>query len=137
MIKTTMIGHLGKDAIIKEFNGKTVINFSVAHTESFKNAEGTKTEKTIWAACAYWSEKVSIAQYLKKGTQVYVEGIPSIDTYTDRDGRAIANFKLRVHQIQLLGSAKPQEQTTQEAAQALVKGETVTDFVEEKDDLPF
>lgn len=138
MIKTTLIGHLGMDATIKDVNGKTVINFSVAHTESFKNSEGVKIEKTMWVACAHWSDRTAIAQYLKKGTQVYVEGIPSVDAYTNKEGKLVANLKLRVNQIQLLGSAKPHEQTTQEAATELVKNGTVTEnFSDGPDDLPF
>lgn len=141
MIKTFLIGHLGKDANVKDVNGKTVINFSVAHTESFKNNEGVKIEKTLWVECAHWSDRTAIAQYLKKGTQVFVEGLPSIDTYTNTEGKAVAKLKLRVAQIQLLGSSNKteqhNEQTTDDAALALVKKDPVNDFVDEKDDLPF
>lgn len=138
MIKTLIIGHLGKDALVKEVNGKTVINFSVAHTENFKNNEGVKIEKTVWVECAYWSDRTTIAQYLKKGTQVYIEGQPSVDTYTNNEGKSIPKLKLRVAQIQLLGSAnKPQEQTTEQAALALVKNEPSQSFSDGPDDLPF
>jgi single-strand DNA-binding protein len=135
MIKLSAIGHLGRDAIVKEVNGKSVINFSIAHTESWKNSEGTKFEKTTWVECAYWSDRTAVAQYLKKGTQVYVEGQPEVDTYTTRDHQTMAKLKLRVGQIQLLGSANRPEQTTQQAAEALVNNQPANE--EPADDLPF
>ena len=72
MIKTQVIGHLGKDAVVTSVLGKTVINFSVAHTEKFKDASGAVKEKTTWVDCSNWTDKTAIAPYLKKGTQVYV-----------------------------------------------------------------
>jgi single-strand DNA-binding protein len=53
--------------------------------------------------CAYWTDRTAVAQYLKKGTQVYVEGQPDIRTYTTQDGRNGASLTLRVGNIQLLG----------------------------------
>ena len=48
MIKLQAIGHLGKDAIVNNVNGKNVINFTVAHTEKFKDAQGVQKDKTVW-----------------------------------------------------------------------------------------
>lgn len=116
MLKTLVIGHLGKDAIVKEVNGKNVINFSVAHTEKWKDATGAAKERTTWVECAYWSEKTAIAPYLLKGTQVYVEGRPEAEVYKDKEGTAKATLRLQVGQIQLLGSATGQQQTAAPAA---------------------
>lgn len=104
MLKMSAIGHLGKDCIVKEVNGKNVINFTVAHTEKFKDAQGVLKEKTTWLECAYWSDRVAIAPYLLKGTQVYVEGSPSADGYIDKNNQARATLRLRVDKIELLGS---------------------------------
>ena len=134
MIKTMVIGHLGKDALVKEVNGKTVINFSVAHSEKFKNQEGVQIEKTLWVECAYWSDRTAIAQYLTKGTQVFVEGQPSVDTYTNPQGRTNAVLRLRVGQIQLLGSKQePAKVNTQQNTQEVPE----TQNEEPADDLPF
>ena len=62
MIKLQIIGNLGADCIQKEINGKNVINFNVAHTEKFKDAQGNVVEKTIWANCAYWTDRTAVAQ---------------------------------------------------------------------------
>ena len=64
MIKLQVIGNLGKDCIVKEVNGKTVINFSVAHSERYKDAQGNQKERTTWVECAYWTDKTAVAQYL-------------------------------------------------------------------------
>ena len=134
MIKTTLIGYLGKDALIKEVSGRTVINFSVAHSEKFKNNEGVQIEKTLWVECAYWSEKTAVAQFLKKGTQVYVEGQPSVDTYTSADGRVNPVLRLRVGHIHLLGSRQePSQVNTPSNMQARPEMQSE----EPADDLPF
>lgn len=108
MIKLNVIGNLGKDAVLNTVSGKNVINFSIAHTEKFKDAQGNQKDKTIWVDCSYWTERTGIAPYLKKGTQVFVEGQPDVRSYTDKEGKQGATLTLRVSMVQLLGS-KPQE----------------------------
>jgi single-strand DNA-binding protein len=83
MIKLQVIGHLGRDCVVNNVNGKNVINFSVAH--------------------AYWTDRTAIAPYLKKGTQVYAEGTPDIRNYTTNDGRPGSSLSLRISTVQLLG----------------------------------
>ena len=104
MIKLTAIGNLGKDCVTNTVNGKNVINFNVAHTEKFRDAQGNQKDKTIWVECAYWTDRTGIAPYLRKGTQVYVEGTPDIRTYSKNDGTTGVSLTLRVQSVQLLGS---------------------------------
>ncbi|MEI6189997.1 MAG: single-stranded DNA-binding protein [Chitinophagia bacterium] len=106
MIKLQVIGNLGKDALVNNVNGKTVINFNVAHTERFKDAQGNQKDRTTWVDCSYWTDRTAVAPYLKKGTQVYVEGTPDVRSYTTTDGRNGASLTLRIASVQLLG-AKP------------------------------
>ena len=108
MIKLQIIGNLGKDCIVKEINGKHVINFSVAHTERFKDAQGNQKERTTWVECAYWTDRTAIAPYLIKGTSVYAEGSPEADPYTNKEGQAAATLRMRVQNIQLLSGNKEQ-----------------------------
>jgi single-strand DNA-binding protein len=104
MIKLQVIGNLGKDCVMNTVNGKNVMNFTVAHTEKFKDSSGAQREKTIWVDCAYWSDRTGLAPYLKKGTQVFVEGAPEVRTYTTQDGKSGASLSVRVQTVQLLGS---------------------------------
>jgi single-strand DNA-binding protein len=103
MIKLQVIGNLGKDCLTNSVNGKSVINFNVAHTEKFKDSQGQVKEKTTWVECAYWTDRTAVAQYLRRGTQVFVEGTPEVRHYTKNDGTQGASLSLRVSMVQLLG----------------------------------
>lgn len=103
MIKLQIIGNLGKDCVVNTVNGKNVINFTVAHTEKYRDSQGNNQEKTTWVDCAYWADKTGVAQYLTKGKQVYVEGQPEARAFQRNDGTAGASLSVRVREIQLLG----------------------------------
>jgi single-strand DNA-binding protein len=136
MIKLQVIGNLGKDAVLNNVNGKSVINFTVAHTERFKDAQGVQKDKTTWVDCAYWTDRTGIAPYLKKGTSVYVEGTPDVRTYTTADGRNGATLSLRTLSIQLLGGRPNEGGATQpdNSASSTMVSSTPSDPL---DDLPF
>ncbi len=103
MIKMQVIGNLGKDCVVNTVNGKNVINFTVAHTEKYKDSQGNLQEKTTWVDCAYWTDRTAIAQYLTKGKQVYAEGQPEARSFQRNDGTPGASLSLRVREVQLLG----------------------------------
>jgi single-strand DNA-binding protein len=112
MIKLQVIGNLGKDCVTNTVNGKNVINFNVAHTEKFRDAQGNQKDKTIWVECAYWTDRTGIAPYLKKGQQVYAEGTPEVRTYPKNDGTTGVSLTLRVVSVQLLGGRSGAENVT-------------------------
>jgi single-strand DNA-binding protein len=112
MIKLQIIGNLGKDCIMKEVNGRTVINFSVAHTERYKDSTGTQKERTTWVECAYWTDRTAVAQYLTKGRTVYAEGSPEADAYTNKEGQPAATLRMRVQNVQLLGTTNQDQSAT-------------------------
>lgn len=146
MIKLQVIGHLGRDANVNNVNGKNVINFTVAHSERFKDAQGNQKDRTIWVDCAYWTDRTAVAPYLKKGTQVYVEGQPDVRTYTTQDGRNGASLTVRVVSVQLLGS-KPEgsdnsgggysTSSSYQQPPAPAPAITAGELTEPLDDLPF
>jgi single-strand DNA-binding protein len=103
MIKMQVIGNLGKDCIVNNVNGKNVMNFTVAHTEKYRDSQGNNQEKTTWVDCAYWTDKTGLAPYLVKGKQVFVEGSPEVRSFTRNDGSAGSSLSLRVREVQLLG----------------------------------
>lgn len=138
MIKLQVIGHLGKDAVVNTVNGKTVINFTVAHSEKFKDAQGNPKDKVTWVDCAHWTDRTAIAPYLKKGTQVYVEGTPDVRTYTTQDGRNGATLSLRINNVQLLGSrnadgSSGDNNSDSKTSDTVSSNSDITD----NDDLPF
>jgi len=144
MIKLQIVGNLGKDCIVKEVNGKHVINFSVAHTERYKDSQGIQKERTTWVECAYWTDKTAVAQYLMKGKTVYAEGSPEADAYTNKEGQVAATLRMRVQNIQLLGgSGEGQGSNAGNVSNAgsttapVVKTAPATSNVTADDDLPF
>lgn len=148
MIKLQVIGNLGKDCVTNNVNGKSVINFSVAHTEKYRDAQGTQKDKTVWVECAYWTDRTAIAPYLKKGTMVYVEGTPDIRSYTTNDGRQNASLSLRISNVQLLGGRGGEGQGGNEGSSSYNSGSSYgqqssssdganATIAEPLDDLPF
>lgn len=116
MLKLTAIGHLGADCVVRNAGGTNAINFDVAHTEKFRDAQGVQTEKTTWIRCTLWRkpESSGIAAYLKKGQLVYVEGTPHSNAWIDnQSGTAKSSLDLRVDKVELLGGSR---QTAQPAA---------------------
>jgi len=143
MIKLQIIGNLGKDCIVKEVNGKNVINFSVAHTERYKDSLGNQKERTTWVECAYWTDKTAVAQYLTKGRTVYAEGSPEADAYTNKENQAAATLRMRVQSVQLLGGTAAEGSTqnngsmSSAAASAVSSPSSAVSSEVGADDLPF
>ncbi len=132
MLKLQVIGHLGKDCTTNVVNGKNVINFSVAHSEKYKDSSGVQKDKTLWVECAYWTERTAIAPYLKKGQLVYCEGTPDIRTYTKNDGTSGTSLTLRVLSVQLLGGGSRTEGSETDSS-----AENLSTVSSGTDDLPF
>lgn len=128
MLNMTAIGNLGKDAEIKEVNGKKVINFSIAHTEKWKDKNGTVNTRTIWVECALW-EKAGLAPYLKQGVKVWVSGAPSAIGYMNKENKPQSSMRLNVFQLELCGSKKEGDENNGTSAP--------TPSPEDVDDLPF
>src|SRR5689334_14735232 len=140
MIKMQIIGNLGKDCVVNTVNGKNVINFTVAHTEKYKDSQGNQQEKTTWVDCAYWTDRTAVAQYLTKGKQVYAEGQPEVRSFQRNDGTPGASLSLRVKEIQLLGGRSESGGGSYQPATVAASAGNVpspSDITEPVDDLPF
>lgn len=145
----TIIGNLGRDAEIREVNGTRVITFSVAHSEKYRDRNtNLMSERTTWIRCSFWRDpdKVGVAQYLKKGKMVLVEGVPSVNVYVNNQGQPAGSLECRVTELRLLGggSSEPMSTTPMPAAATPAQPTSSNypavpppepDFVE--DDLPF
>ena len=128
MYKTILLGNIGKDCIVNTVNGKSVINFSVAQTEKYKDAQGTQHEKTRWFDCALWRDNTSIAQYLKKGTKVLLEGQIDVKQFQRQDGTQGVGMTFRVSNLTLLGSNNnPQQNTQQQTTSDVNVGDDASD----------
>lgn len=120
MYKTTLTGNIGNDAEVKSFeNGQSVITFSVAHTEKWKDKQGVQQEKTEWIRCQMWkpSDKLTIAQYLKKGTKLLIEGRVSASSWIDNStGTPIAKSQVELNVLNLEFMSTPQTPVVQNTA---------------------
>ncbi len=136
MIKLQLIGHLGRDAVLKEVNGVSVLNFTVAANERFRNAAGVLQERTTWVDCSLW-DRLNMAPYLLQGTMVYIEGSPKVDAYISNNTGALSGaLHLRVGAIQLL-SRKEEEKRKATASNIPPMPEAVQEQEMPADDLPF
>ena len=132
--KAILLGNLGKDPEIRRLDdGRAVANFSIATSESYKNKAGERVTNTEWHNIVLWSPLAEIAEnYLKKGSQVYIEGKISNRSYEDKDGVKKYISEVVGRDITLLGRAPEAagQNQTNETNEAK-KEDTV------EDDLPF
>lgn len=119
--KVTLIGRVGKDPEIRNTgNGKPIVSFSLATTDSWKDkSTGEKKEKTEWHNVTCFNEGLCrvIEHYVKKGSQIYIEGALATEKYTDKNGvdRYATKIILQNYNgnIILLGSKKDSESETE------------------------
>lgn len=113
MNRLEIIGHIGNDAEVKDLGSNQVINFSVAVSESYiKKDTGEKVTNTTWFECAKWGNNTSIAQYLKKGTQVFISGKVNNRAWQNEQGEIKVVNGILINQIELLGSKQNNENNT-------------------------
>jgi single-strand DNA-binding protein len=88
--KVILVGNLGKDPEVRNFqNGGRVVNLRIATSETYKDREGNRQEKTEWHSVAIFNEKLGeIAErYLRKGSKVYLEGKLETRKWADQAGQ--------------------------------------------------
>jgi single-strand DNA-binding protein len=129
MRRITVIGNLTVNAEVKEVGSRKAINFAVATNEKYKDAQGITIEKSYYYNCTIWRDSnVKVAEYLTKGTKVFIEGVPEVEIYKDKQGEIKGSIKVIVGNLELIGGG--------------VKKETQTSIPnspskEDDDDLPF
>ena len=103
--KAQIIGYLGQDPDIRYTpSGAAVANFSVATTSRWKDKQsGEQKENTEWHRCVAFGKQVDpIEKYLKKGSQVYVEGELRTNKYDDKEGITRYSTEIRVLRFSFL-----------------------------------
>ena len=105
--KVIIVGNLGKDPEMRSFpNGDQIANVSIATTDRWKDkTSGEMKEATEWHRINFNGRLAEIAgQYLRKGSQVYIEGSLRTRKWTDKDGQEKFTTEIRADQMQMLGS---------------------------------
>jgi single-strand DNA-binding protein len=109
--KVILVGNLGRDPETRTFpSGDQVCNVTLATTDKWKDKQsGEMREATEWHRLVFNGRLAEIAaQYLRKGSQIYVEGQIRTRKYTDKDGVEKYATDIRVDQMQMLGSRQGQ-----------------------------
>ena len=105
--KVILVGNLGKDPETRYMpNGKAVTNFTVATSESWKDKQtGEQREQTEWHNIVMYERLAEVAaEYLKKGSQVYIEGRLRTRKWQDKEGRDRYTTEVIANDMQMLGS---------------------------------
>ena len=103
--KVILIGNLGRDPEVRYMpSGDAVANFSIATTEKWKDKNGEMQEQTEWHRIAFFGRQAEICgEYLRKGSQVYIEGRLQTRKWTDKDGNERTTTEIRGDRMQMLG----------------------------------
>lgn len=102
--KVQLIGHVGKDPIVKSVNNSKVANFTMATNEVYYNDKKEKVENTYWHNITAWGKTAEIIEkFVVKGKEVAVEGKLSSRSYDDKDGVKKYITEVVVSEILLLG----------------------------------
>ncbi|MGJ4953143.1 single-stranded DNA-binding protein [Bradyrhizobium sp. HKCCYLS20291] len=105
--KVILVGNLGKDPEVKHLNNdKSVANFSIATSETWRDRDGERKEKTEWHNCQVWGEQLIkvVEQYLSKGDKVYVEGKIQTRKWEDQDGKDRYSTEIVVNNLVMLST---------------------------------
>ncbi len=102
--KVLLIGNLGKDPEIQNFDkGALLAKFPLATTETFKDKNGQRQDRTEWHNIVIWGTLAEVAQkYLRKGMMVYVEGRIQSRQYEDKEGNKKNITEIRAENFQML-----------------------------------
>ena len=103
--KVILVGNLGNDPEVRYMpNGNAVANLSLATSESWKDQQGQVQERTEWHRLTMYRRLAEIAgEYLKKGSQIYVEGKLQTRKWQDQQGQDSYTTEIIVDQMQMLG----------------------------------
>lgn len=104
--KVILIGRLGRDPEVRYMpNGEAVCNFSVATSETWNDRNGQRQERTEWHNITMYRRLAEIAgQYLRKGSQVYLEGRIQSRKYQGKDGIERTAYDIIANEMKMLGS---------------------------------
>lgn len=141
--KVILVGNLGKDPEVRHLeNGTAVANFPIATSESYKDKAGNRVDQTEWHNVVVWRKLAEIAEsYLKKGSQIYLEGKLRTRSWDDPQGNKRYTTEVVADTFTMLGkredNAGMQGGSNYQAPSTPQNNSAAKNTVEEEDDLPF
>lgn len=142
--KVILVGNLGRDPEIRNLdNGVKLARFSLATTESYRDRDGNRVDKTEWHNIVLWRGLADVAEkYLQKGNQVYIEGKLQTRQWQDQDGNTRYTTEIVGDNMTMLGSRRDPANSTP-MPEPPMESHTASEKQEEEniempdDDLPF
>ena len=134
-----LIGHLGDDVKITQFDGGNCIGrFPIATSETYKNKQtGEKVSNTEWHTIIVRNKAAEICEkFLKKGDRVYVEGRIKTRKWQGDDGKDRYSTEVHVNDFTFLTQRNDSNQTSNQVSPAS-ESEASNESISESDDLPF
>ena len=138
--KVILVGNIGKDPEVRYLDGGVAVaNFPLATSETYKDKTGHRVEQTEWHNIVLWRGLAEITEkYLKKGSQVYVEGKIRTRTWNDKDGIKRYTTEIVADNMTMLGGGKEGGAPAQTGSQqGSDPAKNTTSSQPESDDLPF
>lgn len=157
--KAMLIGNVGKDPEVRYLDGQSakVATFTLATTERYRDRNGEVRENTEWHNIVAWRSTADVVEkYVKKGTQLYIEGRIRTRSWDDQTGNKRYTTEIIADNLQLLGKKadnpggyqspaqqsapsynQPTQQTYAPAAQQSATQPVVNNQMDDSDDLPF
>ena len=104
--KAILIGNLGKDPEVRYMpSGEAIANITLATTDTWKDKSGEKQERTEWHRVSFFGRQAEVVgEYLKKGSQIYVEGRIQTRKWQDKEGQDRYTTEIVADRMQMLGS---------------------------------
>ncbi|MBA7701840.1 Single-stranded DNA-binding protein [subsurface metagenome] len=130
--KVILVGHVGADPEPRyTSSGTAVVNLRIATNEVWRDAEGKDQEITEWHSVVLWGKQAEfVANYIKKGQLIYVEGRLQTRTWEDRDKIERRTTEVRANAITPLGGLKTGEKAEEDI-------QAVSEEPPGDDDIPF
>lgn len=140
--KVILIGNVGKDPEVRYLeNGTAVSTISLATSETYTNKSGEKVTNTEWHNVVLWRGLAEIAQkYVKKGSQIFVEGRLRTRSWDDKDGNKKYTTEIVADSMQLLGRRQDESHPATGSAEnnkTAVENDAISANDGAVDDLPF
>lgn len=134
--KCMFIGRLGGDPVVRyDAAGSAIANFSIACSERYKDRDGNAQERTEWVRVVMFGKKAELAQYLKKGNNVFIGGRMQTREWTNKEGLKVNTTEIVCEEVDFL---TPKDQNGDQApAEKAPQRQEKNSFEDFEDDIPF
>lgn len=119
-----LIGNVGNDPEVREFNGTKFATFKVATTKRFRDRNNEQREQTQWHTCSAVGNIADVVEkYIRKGASVFVSGELTYRTWEDKEGNTRTSTEVKLYTVQML------DKRPKDAPEVVSQDEDLPDFL--------